>query len=223
MITKGEILQRTKELAKMINEDYGEVRPVLVCVLKGANPVSKMFFYFASRAAQHDCRGQLLTPSLPSIYEKNKINFHDKFYQHLLEELQKLKQGYTMEFLRVSSYEGTESTGVVSIREGLQRKDLAGRHVILVEDIVDTGTTLSRVIPALLEEDDAPKSVEVCALLEKRLKQPPKIQAKYLGFTIPNHFIIGYGLDYNELYRDVADIWVISQAGIDFDQSTLNL
>ena len=132
-----------------------------------------------------------------------------------------MRQGYYMEFLRVSSYDGTSTSGKVQIGGGLNLDDLNGKHVIVVEDIIDTGTTLSHLLP-LLKEQAKPKSVEVCSLLTKRLDQPPKVQAKYVGFSIPNHFIIGYGLDYNELYRDLKDIWVISKQGIDFDSSTLH-
>ena len=145
-----------------------------------------------------------------------------QFYHYLLEGLQELKHGYSMEFVRASSYDGTASSGNVLVSGGLRMEDLHQRYVIVVEDIVDTGTTLSHLLP-LLQEKAQPKSLEVCTLLEKRLKEEAKVQAKYTGFSIPDHFIVGFGLDYNELYRDVPDIWVISQAGIDFDLSTLNV
>ena len=132
-----------------------------------------------------------------------------------------LRQGYYTEFIRVSSYEGTSSTGNVKIADGVDYNLLKNKDIILVEDIVDTGTTLSHLIP-ILNDKATPKSIEVCSLLSKRLDQPAKCTAKYVGFSIPNHFIIGYGLDYNELYRDINDIWTISQQGIDFDSSTLN-
>ena len=127
-----------------------------------------------------------------------------------------------MEFLRASSYTGTSSTGNVKLLGGsLKSEDVENRHVILVEDIVDTGTTLANLLPQL--ESFGPKSVQVCTLLEKRLDDgEPAAKAKYSGFSIPNKFIIGYGLDYNELYRDLKDIWVISQKGIGFDASTLH-
>ena len=125
-----------------------------------------------------------------------------------------------MEFIRVSSYEGMSSTGNVKIGGGIDLESLRQKHVILVEDIVDTGTTLSHLIP-ILNEKASPASLEVCSLLTKRIDKPQKCEAKYVGFSIPNHFIIGYGLDYNELYRDTKDIWVISQKGIDFDPSSL--
>jgi hypoxanthine phosphoribosyltransferase len=105
---------------------------------------------------------------------------------------------------------------------GLKIESLEGKHVILVEDIIDTGTTLFELIPYLQgQANKSIRSLEVCALLSKRLAQPAKYNAKYVGFSIPNHFIIGYGLDYNELYRDLKDIWVISEKGIAFDAKSL--
>jgi hypoxanthine phosphoribosyltransferase len=154
-----------------------------------------------------------------------------------LDALQELKHGYTMEFLRASSYAGTSTTGNVQVLgTELQKQDIENRHVILVEDIVDTGTTIAQLVPKL--QAFGPTSVEVCTLLDKRLEEEEnhdhgKLEdekhggaasakkAKYIGFSIPNKFIIGYGLDYNELYRDLRDIWVITQAGIDFDAKTL--
>ena len=103
----------------------------------------------------------------------------------------------------------------------LKNEDIEYRHIVLVEDIVDTGTTLANLLPKLKEFN--PKSVEVCSLLEKRLGEgkEPAVRPKYCGFSIPNKFIVGYGLDYNELYRDLKDIYVISQKGIDFDAKEL--
>ena len=132
-----------------------------------------------------------------------------------------MRQGYYIEFLRVSSYEGTSTTGNVKVGGGLKFEELENKDVIIVEDIIDTGTTLSHLLP-VLKEQGKPKSIEVCSLLTKRLDNPAKVEAKYVGFSSPNHFIIGYGLDYNQLYRDLKDIWVISKEGIDFDPNTLH-
>ena len=142
------------------------------------------------------------------------------FYTHLTDALQELRQGYDMEFVRASSYEGTETTGVVQL-SALKTETLWNRHVLIIEDILDTGTTLAHLVPHL-ERHGKPASVHVCTLLDKRLDISKKYQAKYIGFSIPNHFIIGYGLDYNELYRDLKDIFVISQMGIEFDASKLH-
>ena len=141
---------------------------------------------------------------------------------HLSEALQDLCQGFYTEFLRASSYDGLNSTGMLKIGGGVVKyEDIEGKDVILVEDIVDTGHTLFNLLP-ILKAEAKPLSVECCSLLSKRLDKPSKYNAKYVGFTIPNHFVIGFGLDYNELYRDLQDIWVISQKGIDFDPATLH-
>jgi hypoxanthine phosphoribosyltransferase len=118
------------------------------------------------------------------------------FYMHLLEALQELRQGYDMEFVRASSYDGTASTGIVTLLGELPVATLTGRHVIMVEDIVDTGTTLATIVP-LLKEKGKPASIQVCTLLDKRLDgaDEKKFVASYCGFSIPNLFIIGYGYD----------------------------
>jgi hypoxanthine phosphoribosyltransferase len=144
------------------------------------------------------------------------------FFQHLSDALQDLRQGYDVEFVRVSSYDGTNSTGSVKVMGELQLDSLKGRHVVVFEDIVDTGTTLANIMP-ILEKDAQPASLQVCTLLDKRLSEPKKFQAKYVGFSIPDHFIIGYGLDYNQLYRDLKDIFVISKTGIDFEAKKLHV
>lgn len=138
------------------------------------------------------------------------------FYNRLLDALQNERQGFYTEFIRVSSYEGTETSGNIEVLGGLKFKDLAGKDVILVEDIVDTGTTMYHLMPKLKEMAKV-KSIEICTLLTKRLPEPAKVSAKYVGFSIPNHFVVGCGLDYNEVYRDVKDIYIISQKGIEYD------
>lgn len=143
------------------------------------------------------------------------------FYIHLADALKECRQGFDMEFVRVSSYEGTSTTGHVQFVGELKIDSLQGRHILLIEDIVDTGATLSTLVP-MLQEQGNPVSIDVCSLLDKRLKGAKKYVAKYIGFSIPDKFVIGYGLDYEELYRDLKDIFVISQAGIDFDASTLH-
>ena len=117
-----------------------------------------------------------------------------QFYGNLLDEMKALKIGYDTEFVRASSYEGMSTTGSVKMMGELNVDALKGRHVFLVEDIVDTGTTLSTLLP-MMKEIGHPASVEVVSLLDKRLGDSTKkrFHAKYVGFSIPNHFIIGYG------------------------------
>ena len=139
-----------------------------------------------------------------------------QFYMNLLEALQDLRQGYYTEFIRVKSYEGLNSSGSLKVEGTVP--NLEGKDVIIVEDILDTGTTLSHLIP-LLEKEARAKTIQVCSLLIKRIKEPQKVTAKYIGFSIPPEFVVGYGLDYNELYRDIRDVWIISQMGIDCDRN----
>jgi hypoxanthine phosphoribosyltransferase len=114
-----------------------------------------------------------------------------------------------VDFLRVSSYgDGTESSGDVSLEYG-QGFSLSGRHVLLIEDIVDTGLTLEAVCAVLSREE--PASLRVCALLDKPARRRVAVQADYLGFSVPDEFIVGYGLDYGGDYRYLADICVLGE------------
>jgi hypoxanthine phosphoribosyltransferase len=117
------------------------------------------------------------------------------FFVHLTDSLQELRQGYDIEFVRASSYDGLNTTGNVTLcSELLNLKSIQGRHVIIVEDIVDTGTTLSHIVP-IIKQQGQPETVEVCTLLDKRLDEGDvkTFVPKYCGFSIPNLFIIGYG------------------------------
>ena len=107
-----------------------------------------------------------------------------------------------------SSYNGTESTGIVRITKPLDI-DIAGHDVIVVEDIIDTGLTLSRVLEELRAE--GPSSLEVCALLSKRSRRVVDVPARYVGFEIPDEFVVGYGLDYNQQYRNLPFVGMLPQ------------
>lgn len=143
------------------------------------------------------------------------------FFQSLCDELSLLQHPYMIEFIRLSSYVGTRSSGRVTVDEsstGSMKSTCKDRNVIIVEDIVDTGTTLQMLQP-ILQRECQPKSIEICALVHKRLDDGSmisgdKVAVKYAGFSIPNAFIVGYGLDYNEMYRDLRDIWILGEKGI---------
>ncbi len=96
--------------------------------------------------------------------------------------------------------------------DGVDLEGLKGRHVILVEDIVDTGLSMSRLVPAL--ERYKPLSVKVCTLLEKRTARSCGFKAEYVGFSVPDHFVIGYNMDYNEAFRELPHVCVINDHGI---------
>lgn len=104
-----------------------------------------------------------------------------------------------IDFVAVSSYgSSTKTSGVVRILKDLDA-DIGDRHVLLIEDIIDSGLTLNYLLRNLKARE--PASLEVCALLSKEGKQRVPIRVKYLGFTVPNRFVVGYGLDYAENYR----------------------
>lgn len=112
------------------------------------------------------------------------------------------------EWMAVSSYgSGTKSSGVVRILKDLD-KDIAGRHVLVVEDILDSGLTLSWLLSNL--ESRGAASVEVLTLLRKPEAVKVEIVPRYIGFDIPNEFVVGYGLDYAEHYRNLREIGVLA-------------
>jgi hypoxanthine phosphoribosyltransferase len=122
----------------------------------------------------------------------------------LADLIRQLPIPHQIDFMRVSSYEnGTSSSGVVRIAEDLSA-NISGRHVLVVEDVLDTGRTLAYILDML--ELRSPKSLEVCSLLRKTLPQNTPTRVKYLGKEIPNVFVVGYGLDYNEKYRNLPYI-----------------
>jgi hypoxanthine phosphoribosyltransferase len=115
-----------------------------------------------------------------------------------------------LEFMAVSSYgSSTSSSGVVRILKDLDR-DIAGRHVLIVEDIIDSGLTLSWLLKNL--ESRQPASLEVCTLLRKPDAITLDVPVRYVGFDIPNEFVVGYGLDYAERYRDLPFIGTLNPA-----------
>jgi len=109
-------------------------------------------------------------------------------------------------FVKLASYQGTTSTGKVSEVLGIN-EDLTGRHVIIVEDVVDTGLTMKRMIETLGTRN--PASVSVCTLLVKPEKLQVEIDLKYVAFEIPNEFILGYGLDFDQAARGLKDIYTL--------------
>ena len=109
-----------------------------------------------------------------------------------------------LDFMDISSYgTGTSSSGVVRILKDLE-EDVTGRHVLIVEDIVDTGLTLSYLLRSLRARK--PASLEICALLTKPSRRKVELDVKYLGFEVPDEFVVGYGLDFAGAYRNLPDI-----------------
>jgi hypoxanthine phosphoribosyltransferase len=113
----------------------------------------------------------------------------------------------SIDFIAVSSYgRGKESSGQVRMLKDLD-SNIAGLNVILVEDILDTGLTLNYLLRVLRQR--RPKNLRVAALLDKPSRRIKPVRADYVGFKIPNKFVVGYGLDYGERYRNLKDVWVL--------------
>ena len=111
-------------------------------------------------------------------------------------------------FVKASSYQQRASTGRVNQLIGLQ-EDIAGRHVVVVEDIVDTGLTMSEILRELQVQN--PQSVEIATLLFKPEALRKAIHPRYVGFEIANRFVVGYGLDYDGLGRNLTDLYVLEE------------
>jgi len=114
----------------------------------------------------------------------------------------------SLDFLSISSYSGQKQTGVVRILKDLD-ENIEKKHVILVEDIIDTGLTLNYIVGMLNERK--PASVKICALLDKRVRRIIDVPINYIGFEIPDEFVVGYGMDYNQSYRNLPFIGTLKE------------
>ena len=180
LVTEQAIREKTAELATLIGKDYAQH-----CAGQGRDDAGGR-----SGAGGH---GDLLLIGVL----KGAVMFMTDLARALPLPVQ-------LEFMAVSSYgSSTSSSGVVRILKDLDR-DIAGRHVLIVEDIIDSGLTLSWLLKNL--ESRGPASMEVCTLLRKPDAVKVEIPVRYVGFDIPNEFVVGYGLDYAERYRDLPYI-----------------
>ncbi|MBE6728516.1 MAG: hypoxanthine phosphoribosyltransferase [Ruminococcaceae bacterium] len=122
--------------------------------------------------------------------------------------LREIKCDCRIDFMAVSSYSGTKTTGVVKIKKDLD-VDVAGCDILIVEDILDSGLTLS-YLKKILEDRNA-ASIKICTLLDKPENRKADIKADYIGKVIPDEFVIGYGLDYDEKYRNLPFVGVLAE------------
>ena len=127
------------------------------------------------------------------------------FYSDMIRQI---KVPCQMDFMWISSYAGKNSTGSMDVKRDVSA-DLKGRHVLILEDIFDTGSSLDFTYRHLLSKE--PASIKICTLLDKPSRRKPGItlQPDYVGFTVPNAFVVGYGLDYNEHYRNLPYVGVL--------------
>ena len=128
----------------------------------------------------------------------------------LTDLMRRITVPHEIDFMAISSYGGqrTESSGVVRILMDLHA-DIAGRHVLLVEDIVDSGRTMDYLLRALQARN--PASLRVCTLLSKPCRRAVDVPLDYIGFDIPDDFVLGYGLDFDEKYRNLPYVAVLKQ------------
>jgi hypoxanthine phosphoribosyltransferase len=127
-------------------------------------------------------------------------------FMFLADLLREIEIAVEVDFLSIHSYDGTESSGVVRITHDLSL-NIEDRHVILVEDIIDTGRTVSYILENL--QTRRPSSLVVCSLLSKETRRVVDVPLTYVGFTIPSAFVVGYGLDYDNRYRNLKYIGVL--------------
>lgn len=127
------------------------------------------------------------------------------FYADMIRHIQVPCQ---LDFMWISSYAGTDSTGKMLVRQDVSA-DIEGRHVLILEDIFDTGNSLEFTVNHLKKQN--PASIKICTLLDKpeRRRAGVTLKADYVGFTIPNAFVVGYGLDYNEKYRNLPYVGIL--------------
>ena len=165
LIDEPKIKERIKQLAKQIEQDYGEEEITFICILKGA-------VYFAI--------------DLSKEITKNVV---------------------TLDFMKVSSYgNGFQTTGNINVTID-HSTNIENKHVIIVEDIIDSGYTLNYLYDYL--QAKKPKSLKICTLLDKVERREKPIKVDYIGFEIENKFVVGYGLDYEDKYRNLPYVgWV---------------
>ena len=127
------------------------------------------------------------------------------FYADMIRQI---KVPCQMDFMWISSYQGTESSGKMLVRQKLSN-NIEGRHVLILEDIFDTGRSLQFLVETLKEQN--PASLKICTFLDKPERRVPgvTVKADYTGYVIPNEFVVGYGLDFNEKYRNLPYIGVL--------------
>ncbi|MBS1627106.1 MAG: hypoxanthine phosphoribosyltransferase [Bacteroidetes bacterium] len=164
-ISESTILNKIKELATTLNQEYEGKDPIFVAILNGS-------FMFAS-----------------DLFKELTINAE-------------------ICFIKLASYKGTQSTGHVITSIGLDA-NLTGRHIVVLEDIIDTGNTLHQFLPQLINQQ--PASLKVATLLHKPDATIYKFPIDYCCFSIPNKFVLGYGLDYDGFGRNIKEIYQLHQ------------
>jgi hypoxanthine phosphoribosyltransferase len=170
----------------------------------GGQPVRRIIYSQEDIARRVTDMGREITAYYPRGEDLLVLGLLKGSFIFLADLARDIARPLHVDFLVAASYgSGTVSTGDVRLVYDPEAS-LEGRHVLLVEDIIDSGNTLNRLIPLL--EKRRPKSLELCALLHKRIAPPLAIEARWVGFDAPQEFLIGYGLDHSENYRNLPFI-----------------
>ena len=133
-------------------------------------------------------------------------------YVFMADLLRELSIGVEVDFVKIRSYDGDSSTGTIKFRKDISA-DIDDRHIVVVEDIIDSGFTINFLVNRLRES--GPKSVSVASMLYKKEVAKLDFEIDYVGFEIPPEFVVGYGLDYNEKHRNLRDVMVMEPNDID--------
>lgn len=169
--------------------------------LMGGLELRRIVYTEAEVAERVKEMGAAITAAYPADEELLVVGLLKGSFIFLADLVRQIARPLHVDFLVASSYgSGTTSSGDVRLVYD-PAADLEGRHVLLVEDIVDSGNTLNRLIPLL--EERRPRSLELCALLHKRIARGLVKEPRWVGFDAPSEFLIGYGLDYSENYRNL--------------------
>jgi len=143
-----------------------------------------------------------------------------KFFSDMLDKINSLNSNHSegsvqvsVDFIRLKSYENDQSSGEIKIIGLQDLESLRGKNVLIVEDIIDTGRTMKKLLNTILKH--GPKTLKTACLLRKRTPLSSNYVPDYVGFEIPDKFVVGYALDYNEYFRDLMHICVISPHGIE--------
>lgn len=173
----------------------------------GGKHISRILFSEEQIARRVAELGEQIARDIPEGEDILVLGLLKGSFIFLSDLVREIKRPIEVDFLIASSYgSGTESSGEVQLLYARQ-VSIEDKHVILVEDIVDSGTTLNRLIPIL--ERRRPKSLEICALLHKHIAKNVVKEARWVGFDCPLEFVIGYGLDHSEKYRNLPFVGVI--------------
>lgn len=170
----------------------------------GGRPLSRIVYSSDQIAARVREMGEEITEGIPAGEDLLVLGLLKGSFIFLSDLVREIRRPLQVDFLVASSYgSGTTSSGEVKLLYD-PYADFSGRHVVLVEDIVDSGTTLSRLVPML--EARSPRSLEICTLLHKHVAKDLVREPRWIGFDAPHEFLIGYGLDHSEDFRNLPFI-----------------